>query len=67
MGDPLSVEKLLAIALYRWASASSLRVVADVFRVGITTVYRASLEVAEAIKRHLYDEVIRYAFSSFFD
>jgi hypothetical protein len=60
-GVPFGVGKLIAMALYRWASGASYRVVGDVFRCGKTTVWIACRDVGEAIIKNLGSRVIRYA------
>lgn len=60
-GAPMPVEKVIGLALYRWASGASYRVVADVFKVGRSTVFEACREVASSIVAKLLPNVIKYA------
>ena len=55
----MPVEKVIGIALYRWASGSSYRVVGDVFKIGRSTVFDACREVASSIVANLFPSVIK--------
>jgi len=59
-GAPMPVEKVVGLALYRWASGCSYRVVGDVFKVGRSTVFEACREVASAIVANLLPRIIKY-------
>lgn len=59
-GAPLSVANQLAIALWRWATGSSLRVIARMFAVGRTTVHTVCDRVASAIIKRLYKKIVRF-------
>jgi len=55
----MPVEKVIGIALYRWASGSSYHVVGDVFKIGLSTVFEACREVASSIVVNLLPSVIK--------
>ena len=59
MRRPLSVEKRVAITLWRMATNVEYRSIAHMFGVGRSTVGKVVLEVSQAITEHLAPEFIR--------
>ena len=61
MRRPVSVEKRVAITLWRMATNVEYRSIAHMFGVGRSTVGTVVLEVSQAIAEHLAPEFIRIA------
>jgi hypothetical protein len=57
-GDALSAGKQLDVALYRWETGASFRVVGRLFKIGKSTVFKCSCVVAYAIVHVLKEKTI---------